>query len=143
MTGRSNILDGVHVLICRSAYKTMEKEVNRLSVETGGVLLGVADPPVIVEAGAGGEHAIRQLSQFSGDVEWDRRCLDRARARHGKRIGIGGYYHAHPAGSSGRFSGTDLTQARELVEHFGDGKLLLVGIWANFIELCVELFASF
>lgn len=109
----------------------MKKEVSSLSVETGGVLLGIADPPVIVEAGAGGEDAIRQLSQFSGDVEWDRQCLDRARERHGKTIGIAGYYHSHPAGSSGDFSGRDLAQAKTLVTHFGDGKPLLVCIWAR------------
>lgn len=131
LTHCSNITNGLHMLVCRSAYQTMEKEVSSLSVETGGVLLGIADPPVIVEAGTGGEHAIRQLSQFSGDAEWDRRCLDRARARHGKSIGIAGYYHSHPAGSSGGFSDTDLAQARKLVEHFGDGKPLLVCIWAR------------
>lgn len=118
------------VRICKSAQQTMLREVRGSPVETGGVMVGIADPPIIVEAGSGGKNAIREAARFSGDTEADRACLERARRKHGEQISITGYFHKHPQGMSG-WSGQDLSQAREITREFDDGKLVLVGIFTE------------
>jgi len=117
-------------LICRTPYETMLREVEPSPVETGGQMVGIPDPPVVLAAGAGGRNAIREATCFKGDTEADRACLDAARRRFGPKVVITGYYHKHP-GNMSSFSGQDLRQARELVGQFGDGKPLLVAIYAR------------
>lgn len=120
----------LNTLICQPAFHTMYQESERSRVETGGIMLGIPDPPVVVAAGAGGQNAVREAARFSGDVAEDRRQLAEARKRFGPQVSTVGYYHKHPRGMNG-FSSIDLRQARDLVNHFGDGKLLLVGIFAE------------
>jgi proteasome lid subunit RPN8/RPN11 len=117
-------------LICESAQKTMLAEVIDSPVETGGVMVGIADPPVIVSAGAGGEKAIRRATMFKGDTDADLRCLTQVRERFGEQCVVVGDYHKHPNGMSG-FSGVDLRQAQELADEYADGKVFLVGIFAE------------
>jgi hypothetical protein len=103
----------------------MEEEARTSPMETGGVLVGLAEPPIVLAAGKPGENSVRNSVLFKGDVAADRECLMYARKMFGDKVYVVGYWHKHPAGMT-VFSGQDLHQARESASGFGDGKPLLV-----------------
>lgn len=118
------------VLITTHAMQTMCDVVSDSPVETGGVMVGYLIPVVVVAAGGPGPRAVREPTRFSGDPEEDHRCLDEARRTFGEGVVVLGYYHLHPPGMD-QPSATDLHQARELLAHFADDKVLLVGIFTQ------------
>jgi hypothetical protein len=103
----------------------MEEEARKSPVETGGVLVGLAEPAIVLAAGKPGENSVRNAVLFKGDVAADGECLMHARKVFGDKVHVVGYWHKHPAGMT-VFSGQDLHQARESASGFGDGKPLLV-----------------
>ena len=121
-------MDAKTIRITFDAARTVIRQTRYSAVETGGILLGILDPEImIVAAGCPGENAIRCPTQFTSDPEADQVCLDNARSEYGDCIGPVGWWHKHPAGLS-RPSGGDLEQMRRLAGEYADGKPIVAGI---------------
>jgi len=119
-----------NILICNEAIRDIIREASICPVETGGILIGLVNPPTVIFAGGPGKNAIKESVRFTGDVEEDRINLKNARKEFGDSLGIVGYWHKHPRGMK-TYSTQDLHQARKLSASFKDGKPLLILIIAK------------
>jgi proteasome lid subunit RPN8/RPN11 len=123
----SNIMNN-EILIVSDAWKSIRADSMSFTVETGGILVGtLGDPISIVDAGISGENSVHHPVQFTSDPIADKKCLEEANKRYGKRIVTVGWWHKHPYGSD-RPSGGDLQQVSELSKEYNDGKPVLMGI---------------
>jgi len=75
----------------------VESRQNSAQVETGGVLLGLVNDHIIMEAGRPGPESLNSAISFTPDVEHDRLLLAEAKKRH-PDIDYLGYWHKHPGG---------------------------------------------
>jgi len=101
----------------------VESRQNSAQVETGGVLLGLVNDHIIMEAGRPGPESLNSAISFTPDVEHDRLLLAEAKKRH-PDIDYLGYWHKHPGGFD-RPSNGDLQQARDTLADFGIGEYIL------------------
>lgn len=110
-----------HVVTTQSAFDDLIAELRASPrTESGGVLVGLTDPMIVLAAGRGGQQAVRQPSRFSQDVQQDEATLQQTR----RRFGVGdicGAYHSHPGDMSG-YSQTDNQTAQANARLYSDGK---------------------
>ncbi|QDT42559.1 hypothetical protein Pan241w_26440 [Gimesia alba] len=122
------------ILIVRSAFDQMLATVKSSPVEIGSILLGViAEHIVVMAVGKPGENSIQEAVRFVHDPAEDQKCLQEQRQKHGQKIAILGGFHKHPSGMHW-FSSQDNQQAQEIFMQNGDGKPVLIGIWAEAVR---------
>ena len=114
-------------LITYGASRNMIRQSGLCSVETGGVLVGIPQPLVVLDAGEPGPHAVHNEAMFTSDPETDTACLKKSREQYGEKVMLLGWWHKHPAGLTTPSSG-DCHQARQLAGEFNDGQPVLIGI---------------
>jgi proteasome lid subunit RPN8/RPN11 len=114
-------------LITFPASRKMIKQSGLCPVETGGVLVGIPQPLVVLDAGEPGPHAVHDAAMFTSDPETDTACLEESRQKYGESVMLLGWWHKHPAGLTTPSPG-DCRQAQQLASEFNDGQPVLIGI---------------
>ena len=110
------------------AARTIIQQARLFDVETGGLLIGILKPHIVVlAAGSPGKNAVHHASQFTSDPEADKACLAKVRSIHGDAVIPVGWWHKHPCGLN-KPSGGDRHQACQLVQQYADDQPVLMGI---------------
>lgn len=103
-----------NLCIIDSAIERMWQLSRDCDTETGGLLIGTTAVPLIMAAGAPGNHSIRKATFFQSDPEQDKLELRKARRLYGDVLQPVGYWHKHPQGIS-QPSRADLQQAQQIL----------------------------
>lgn len=130
------------VKITKSAYAIIEQESLKCGTETGGLLIGCFNNPIVIEATPPGRNAELGSCHFTADIEEDNLRLAYTIRKYNGKVSLMGYWHKHP-GAMSQPSGGDLMQAQEIVKGMaqsGDKKPLLVFI-SNVISGNIKVYA--
>ena len=115
------------ILLTEYAARTIKAVSKDFDVETGGVLAGfLNDPIIILGAGLPGADAIHRPLSFTSDPNADENCLSEYRKKYGPSVDACGWYHKHTSLQTP--SAGDRLQAINLKKDFGDGKPTVMGI---------------
>jgi len=117
-----------HCLITIEASRNIIKQSRKSDVETGGILIGILEPVIIIiNAGCPGDNAVRRVTQFTSDPQADQICLANAHQMYGDCVVPMGWWHKHPAGFNKPSFG-DCQQIHQLTQDYADGKPVFMGI---------------
>jgi proteasome lid subunit RPN8/RPN11 len=106
--------------ITKSAYIFLEKESRKYAhddmyqYETGGILIGTLEKPIVIRASKAGVNAILDNGSYTNDAEYDYAILRRAIKQLNGRVKLVGYWHKHP-GCMSHPSSLDLATAKSIV----------------------------
>jgi integrative and conjugative element protein (TIGR02256 family) len=101
--------------ITRSAYSVIKRESFAHNTETGGLLIGTLNEPIVVKASHAGVNAKVTAISYSNDVPYDNHILQETIEKSNGKCKKIGYWHLHPAGCTHPSLG-DLHQARQIVQ---------------------------
>ncbi len=87
--------------------------------ETGGLMVGIAQPPTVLAVGGPGPKAVRSPTTFTSDPQHDGQFLQSQRQKFGQPVTGLGYWHKHTVELS-RPSLADFHQARKLLADLQD-----------------------
>jgi integrative and conjugative element protein (TIGR02256 family) len=101
--------------ITKSAYRFIKKESFTHDTETGGLLIGTLNNPIVIKASRAGVNAKVTAVSYSNDTQYDNQVLQQAIKKSNGKCKKIGYWHLHPAGCTHPSLG-DLHQARKIVK---------------------------
>ena len=100
--------------ITKSASRYIEKESKKCCSETGGILIGTLQSPVVVKATRAGRYAKKTFGSYTNDADYDNRILQRAIMHSNGKLKLVGYWHKHPGNMSSP-SSIDLATAKAII----------------------------
>lgn len=101
--------------ITRSAFGVIKRESLTHNTETGGLLIGTLNEPIVLKASRAGINAKTTTISYSNDTQYDNRALQQAIKKSNGKCKKIGYWHLHPTGCTHPSLG-DLHQARQIVK---------------------------
>ena len=108
--------------ITKGSYETIQEESLNTETETGGLLIGTLEVPIVIRASKPGTLANKSWACYTNDSDYDNLILAETIKEFGGKVKNIGHWHKHP-GSMSELSSTDLATAQEIAqtnEHDGD-----------------------
>ena len=127
--------------ITKNAYEIIKEESLRCETETGGLLIGTLQVPIVIRATKAGDLAKKNYVSYTNDKNYDSRILEKTIQEFNGKVKNIGRWHKHPDNMFYPSSG-DLATARNIAkrsEQEGDKRPVFFMI-TNVIKGTVKLY---